>query len=542
MIGADRRQQVRSRRFWTLLVAILLAWASQTASAQQPNRGQRREFVEGLLQTLIDSQFPSEQTPPPRTPPVRPGPLAHQPGELTEVRAKLDAFAAESRELLSALQSDWSRADRVGPLIGDTANVHHAASALAGKYRQFHLRDLRPIAEDYSTLNRDWRVLAHRIQQIRGLSRSCYDDVASLNEHDRRLCELLDVEPQLDNAALLRQAAALTIDLQNLGEDLESDLPPSPDKTRLLALCRQTQQGAGDVTEAVFGGAVHDIVQQSYQRFRGDWSALAAALRTVENHYVRRTVRRVWRTDRVIHELLWLPYQTDPGHAVYMAQVLRGHIDTLYDTVSLEDLIDLPPARQVLPTASEFYGLCEYFILCAEDDDSLDDLAQAYWDLDAAWPQFSACFASAQSPDVQHTLAEIEQSMAALRQLLGIPPAVDWELAQQRSSRLEYLAHSLERSLESTMQSSSQYASHVRSRIASAAKRSRAFCASCGALNAKIVAKTSPKQLGPECTELAQTWALVQKDMISVFREEDVLHSTAEIARTLVELQTTFGP
>ncbi len=541
MIRADWTKRLSSGAGLTALAAILLLLVTDLASAQQPDRGRRREFVEGLLQTLIDSQLPPQQ-PPPRTPPLRPGPPAHETGKLTEVRAELDAFATESRELLNALQSDWSRADLVGPLIGDTAKVHHAATALAGKYRQFHLRDLRPIAEDYSTLNRDWRVLAHRIQQVRNLSRTCHDQVDSLNQHDRRLCELLDVEPQLDRSGLLRQAAALTIDLQNLGEDLESDLPPSPDKTRLLALCRQTQQGAGEVTETVFGRAVHDVVQQSYQKFRGDWSALAAALRPIESHYIQRTVRRIWRTDRVIHELLWLPYQTDPGHAVYMAQILRGHIDALYDTVSLEDLIDLPPATKVLPTASEFYGLCEYFILCAEDRDSLDDLAQAYWDLDAAWPEFSSCFASAKSPDVQHTLAEIEQSMGALRQLLGIPPAIDWELAQQRSSRLEYLAHSLERSLESTMQSSNQYASHVRGRIASAAKRSRAFCSSCGSLNSKIVSKTSPKQLGPECTKLAQTWALVQKDMISVFREEDVLRSTGEIARTLVELQATFGP
>jgi hypothetical protein len=524
---------------WTLLTAILLPPAAESAGAQPPDRGQRREFVEGLLKTLIDSQLPPQPSSPTVPPPAHP---TRPPGKLVEVRAELESFATESRELLTALQGDWSRVPTVGPLIGDTANVHHSASALAGKYRQFPLLDLTPIAEGYSSLNRDWRVLANRIQQIRNLSRKCYDYVSSLNEHDRRLCELLGVQAQLDGAAILRHTAALAVDLQNLGEDLESDLPPSPDKIRLTALCRQAQQGAGDVTEAVSGSAAYDVIRQSYQTFRAEWSALATALQPVDGPYIQRTVRRVWRTDRVIHELLWIPYTTDPAHAVYMAQVLRGHIDALYDTVSLDDLIDLPPARQVLPTASEFYGLCEYFILCAEDKDSLDDLAKAYWDLDAAWPGFSSCFASAKSPEVQRTLAEIEQSMSALRQLLGIPPSVDWELARQRSSRLEFLAHALERNLDTSMQSSSKYPSHVRSRLASAADRSRAFCTSCATLNSKIVAKTSPKQLGPECTALAQAWALVQKDMITVFREEDVLRSTAEIAKTLVELQTTFVP
>ncbi len=543
MIGADWRRRVPGVFIWVSVVVILVAWGAETASAQQSDSARRREFVQGLLKTLIDSQLPPPPTvprtqPPPPMPPVSVRP----PGELAEVLAKLESFTADSRELLAALQGDWSRTERVGPLIGDTAKVHHAASALAAKYHHSPVRDLVPVAEDYATLNRDWRVLANRIQQTRKLSQKCYDLVGALNEHDRRLCTLLEVVPQMDAAALLRHTAALIENLQNLSEDLQSDLPPSPDRIRLVSLCRKAQQGAGETTEAVSGGAAGEIIQESYGRFRSDWSALAAALHPIENRYIQRTVRRVWQTDRAIHELLSIPYQTDPAHVLYMAQVLRGDIDALYDTVSLEDLIDLPPAKQVLPTASEFYGLCEYFILCAENKDSLDDLAKAYWDLDAAWPGFSACFVSAQSPEVQRTLAEIEQSMDSLRQLLGIPPAIDWGLAQQRSSRLEYLAHALERSLESSMQTSGKYPDHVRNRLSSAADRSRSFCTSCGTLNSRIVARTSPKQLGPECTQLAQAWALVQKDMITVFREEDVLRSTAEIARTLVELQTTFGP
>ncbi len=539
MIGAVWRRRAPSGVLWTLAGVILISWVADTAVAQQTDQARRRQFVEGLLQTLIDSQLPPRQPPPPVPPPAPP---LRPPSKLAEVRTELDAFASESRELLNALQADWSRAEPVGPLIGETAKIHHAASAVAGKYRQSPLFDLAPIAQDYGLINRDWRILAYRIQQIRNLSRRASDLVGSLNAHDQRLCRLLEVQPQLDVPSLVRQTAALLVDLQNLADDLQSDLPPSPEKSRLTTLCRQAQQGAGETAEAVSGGAAHDVIQEAYKKFRTEWSALVAALRPVDNRYVQRTVRRVWQSDRVIHELLWIPYETDRAHTIYMAQVLQGHIDTLYDTVSLEDLIDLPPARQVLPIAGEFYGLCEYFILCAEGKNSLDDLAKAYWDLDAAWPGFSDCFASAKSPEVHHTLTEIEQSMSALRQLLGIPPAIDWELARQRSSRLEYLAHALERSLESTAQSSGKYPSHVRSRITSAANRSRGFCTSCRDLNAKIVAKTSPKQLGPECTALAQAWALVQKDMISVFREEDVFSSTAEVAKTLVELQTTFTP
>ena len=526
-----------------VFVGFLVGWMPADALAQHSDREKRRRFVEGLLQTLVDSHLPppgDPARPPVHAPPPTAAAAPPAPYDRVAVGREIEGFAGESRRLLQTLQGDWTHAGVVGPLVGETAKVHHAATALASRSR--HGGQGEQIVDDYRSLNSDWRVLAHRIRETRDLSPACRTHVDTLDRHDRQLCRFLGIQAQMDRMALHRQTVALTVDLQNLSEDLEADLASSQQQGKLLGQCREVQQRAAEVTEATYGNAGHDVLQAAYREFRRAWSSLAASLRPIEIPYVQRSVRRIWQSDRLMHELLWMPYETDASHLVHMAQLLQGHIDRLYDTVSLEDLIDLPPTRQVLPTASEFYGLCEYFILCAEDKDSLDDLGRAYWDLDAAWPEFSACFASARSPDVQHTLREIEQSMTALRQLLGIPPAIDWELAQQRSARLEYLAHALERNLESTLRDAGGYSNHVRSRISAATTKSRAFCRACGELNGMIVAKAEPARLAQECGKVAGQWNGLLKDLNTVFREEDVRSSTGEIAKSLVDLQTAFGP
>ncbi|MGI6416138.1 MAG: hypothetical protein ACOX1P_10745 [Thermoguttaceae bacterium] len=520
------------------MAALLLEWSPRAASAQGSDRERRRQFVEGLLQTLIESQLPQQPRPPAR--PAGPPPARPAVRGAIEAAASLDAFAAESRKLLQALQSDWTRVAVAGPLVGDTAKVHHAASSLAARCRAAD--SLNPIADAYRNLNRDWRSLAHRIGETRGLGPECRQQVQAIDRHDQTLCSLLNVQPQSDRVGLCRHAIALGVDLQNLADDMEAELPASPEKDRLIALSREAQRQAAEVAEAVFGEAPHDAIATSYRDFRKSWGTLAAALQPVEIRDAQRSIRRIWQSDRMMHELLWLPYETDPRHMVHMAQILQKHIDALYKTVSLEDLIDLPPARLVLPTASEFYGLCEYFILCAENKESPESLAKAYWDLDAAWPGFSACFASTKSPEVQKILIDIERSMTALRDLLGIPPEIDWDLALQRSARLEYLAHQLEGNLRLALQSAGSYPSAVRGRVAATAEKSRAFCGACRELNAKVVARAARDQLARQSAKVAADWASLQTDLNTVFRERDLRTSTGEIATSLVELQAAFGP
>ena len=221
---------------------------------------------------------------------------------------------------------------------------------------------------------------------------------------------------------------------------------------------------------------------------------------------------------------------------------LKEHIDRLYESVSLDVLIDLPPAARVLPIASEFHGLCEYFILCAEDKESLRQLAQAYWDLDEAWPGFAACFRPAKHADVQRALRDIEQSMAALRGSLGYRPETDWELAIQQSARLEYLAHDLERALAPTFRSAGRYSANVRTRLANASKNARSFCSNCQTVHEKIVARSDVEGIRRDCGELANQWNGLQQDLGAIFRQEDLDRSTAEITKALVGLQTSFGP
>lgn len=532
---------VRTGWIVAVLLGVFLGVFALDADAQSGDRERRRRLVEGVLRTLIDTHLERPEEPPApeqKKPPLSSAEPASR--ELVEARSVLDSYSSESRELIRALQGDWARVPAVHPLIGDTAKIQLDAATLVNRSRQ--VRELESMTEDFRRLDRDWRVLAHRVQQTPDLSQSCQDRVRALDKHNRSLCKLFGVKPQLNRAALFRQTAALGAELQDLVEDIELELEPSPARAKLLAQCRRVEQEASDFTETVFGEAPNETIKQAYQEFRQSWSPFAASLRPLQVRYLQRSTQRIWQIDHALHDLLWIPYQVDPNRLVHLAQVLQGHIDGLYDSVSLDVLIDLPPATRVLPIASEFHGLCEYFILCAEDKESLRQLAQAYWDLDEAWPGFAACFRPAKDSGVQRALRDIEQSMAVLRESLGFRPETDWELAIQQSARLEYLAHELERALAPTFRTSGRYSANVRTRLASASNNARSFCTSCQTVHERIVARSDVEGIRRDCGQLATQWNALQRDLGAVFRQEDLDRSAAEITKALVGLQTSFGP
>ena len=81
--------------------------------------------------------------------------------------------------------------------------------------------DLDSLTEHYRHLDRDWRVLSHRLHQVPGLSEGCCSCVDRLDAHGKSLCGLFQIEPQVSYRDLLRLTDSLAADLRNLVEDLE---------------------------------------------------------------------------------------------------------------------------------------------------------------------------------------------------------------------------------------------------------------------------------------------------------------------------------
>jgi hypothetical protein len=127
-----------------------------------------------------------------------------------------------------------------------------------------------------------------------------------------------------------------------------------------------------------------------------------------------------------MHELLWLPLSVDYGRLAHLTDVLTADGDRFFESVSLNVLLTVRKPEGILPTAGEFYGLCEHFAAAVGGQAPLEDLQQDYEYLIACWPELSAYFQRCSDQDVLANLAEIESSFVTIRDTLDMKPNLEW--------------------------------------------------------------------------------------------------------------------
>ena len=156
-------------------------------AAQTPPQAGRRQFVEGLLQSLIDSQLDREAPPPNRSPLPRPD------DKLIAARQHLDSFSTESAELINHWSANAAQAPGTRQMLGDLIKLNATVSNVQS--RAANARRVEDLAPDFVALDRDWRLMAYRMKQIEGLSPECVRCIGHLNELDTTLCGVFGISP-----------------------------------------------------------------------------------------------------------------------------------------------------------------------------------------------------------------------------------------------------------------------------------------------------------------------------------------------------------
>lgn len=221
-----------------LLTSFLWLGSTDNVARAQSDREQRREFVQGLMRTFLEAQVERHLGPRHSHPPhVKPVPVSPT---MNKARAILASFSQESGRLRSALHADASRASTPRRYVGNAFQVNAAATALANQATASS--QLEPLVENVRTLDREWRLLSHRLQQVEGLSEACRRSVQQLDRYDNELCALFGVQPQIDHRELLRAADALAIDLKYLVQDIEIELGKSSKYRELVVAGRRVER------------------------------------------------------------------------------------------------------------------------------------------------------------------------------------------------------------------------------------------------------------------------------------------------------------
>ncbi|MCB9937925.1 MAG: hypothetical protein H6823_06770 [Planctomycetaceae bacterium] len=519
-----------SKQMVLLLVLMVTVATNLTPlSAQAPTRDPRRQFVEGLLQSLIESQLDRRAPPSPNRPP-----LPRPDENLIAARKHLDGFSTHSNELVTHWNANAARSPGTRQMLGDliklnasVANVR-ARSANAGR-----LEDLKP---DFVNLDRDWRLMSYRLQQMDDLGADCVRCIGHLNQIDAALCELLDVSPQVDFHALATETIAINTSLSHLIQDIEFELPRSRTGRSLIAEASQVQQRALQLSDVVSQRRSYDEIVGRFRAFYGEWRSLAGKIRQVDSRHLERNVTRIEESAHAIHELLWLAEDVDYGRLSYLATALRRDVDGLFNVVSLNVLLELPAANRVLPVAGEFYGLCENFTQSVESHAPLRQLQSDYRYLIQSWPELSGSFSPCRNPAVTQSLKAIEESFVALRDAIGLAAPIDWQHVNEVAAALVISADNAMAEVQQHVYSNARYDQQFRFE---SARDAAAFRGAARRLHEAIVNRQT-ELLADRTAAAAQAWTGLNERCFRRLPSADQVHLRqlqASATQQVVELQ-----
>lgn len=433
---------------------LLIAALGGAAAAQSSER--RREFVEGVLRALVETQvlphLARDGQPPPGQPPGGRPPADPR---YRDARVAIEQFSAQVGELLVLLRREESVRPELRPLLGDAIAVKAMTDALLRR------ADLQPdralLADGFAAVAQRWRTLATRLQGSDAVSGACRQSVHKLTASGERVCQLLGISPQIDRDEIVQLLAILAGELRGLQDAIAAQAARSRDSQIALIELQRLQMQVSLLTGAASRPASYDEFLAQYRAVHKSWRVLLGQMRSLDFGDGERRIRRIDYVHRQLHDLLWIPLELDRGGLARAAALLSRNVDAVCQCVSLQMLLAMPSAEDVLRAARELRSLGADFSQAAAGPDSLESLRWDFRLLDVQWQTFRSCLAGLDSPELSQQLGYLEDNLQAVQGFLGIRPLVDVELAIELAGQVDSLTDQLHRDLRERLGPSSRY-------------------------------------------------------------------------------------
>lgn len=340
----------------------------------------------------------------------------------------------ESGRLYAALDADYRRNPQLRSLLADLGRLRSRTNSInqdlaAGV-------DMSLIVADFRNADADWRIFSTRMSQTRGLSSATQQSFARIDQLDRQIGKLFQMEPTLDRRALLQQLSSLENSLLFLTDELARDPAVS---TQVISSGRKLQQRISRVVSMVVDEYSYDKIVTEYNGFDQSFTALMPQLTSIRNPYIERTVQRLSSANDLVHELLWMENTTSRAELKRLASALMQDVDQFYTRTSLVRLLGFKDPARSLSSASDFYGTVQNFRDLLERNEADNRVEESYAYVEEEGRRFLAIFRQTRVQAVITELQEIEDDISAIRRELNLGDSSP--LSQQR---LRTVAASLE--------------------------------------------------------------------------------------------------
>jgi hypothetical protein len=515
------------------------------ASAQGPqsDRERRRQAIEGILFNLVETHLLRDRDrEPPRGPqPGQPIPPVHRHvdgAKYRDAQRAVQSFSEESGRLIGMLREEERLSPGIRPLLGDAISIKAKSDALLRRGYTHGYADA--FARDFQEIDRQWRVLSHRLEQTEDLSGRCRDHVKKMCACNHQVCELFDIDPQVDRHELIRHSAALANELRSILEHLSRNARRGGAYSELLREGPKLHLQIRYWANAVANNAPYDSLVSQYKGLHTNWRAFAARLRSVDHRYYEQHIHHIDRANDAIHDLLWITPPLDQAAIAHGGNLLHQDMDELCGMITLQMLLSVQNAPELIGSVQEFHHLCEDFQSCAARKADIEDLRWDYRLLEVEWQQMAGHFEAIHQEAVSRRLADMEQTIQFLRDSLGIRPLFDRESALVLAAETDALADMLNRDLSRCLSKGQRYAPQFRRDAQQCAGR---FRDAAHRFHERLVTRADDAAVKKDCEELSQSWRHFQEHVSELERQDQVLLSRhiSRVAPAMAKLQVMLA-
>ena len=407
--------------FFALIFSSLATRSMLFAQNGQPSRGgsasdRTRGFIDDYSNSF-DSEFGSEFNSARES---ANGQVENQPDvDIKVLRPLIRNFSDGMTQLTYALSEQVNAVPGLRQSYSQALRLSGIALGLH-KYADKHALD-RPLQDQLRQLDADWRELAYRLENLRGVPEESLDLIKEMNSADQRIRQALGIQPQLDRRQLLLKSAGLVADLENLQEDMASELGNAQS-------AQVYRRAVGRIRQVILNliAVIRDdrsdakVIVEEYQQFETLWTPLALKLREEEDRYIERGLRRVSATSSEIHQLLLLPKKVDSSRIIQAAADLKRDIDEFFERTPLILVMQLPKAKQAIATADQFYYACSQFTEVVNQRHEQSEILESFRQIESAERAFLDVYRDLDSDKAMGVLSRISQTVKALRSTLHL--------------------------------------------------------------------------------------------------------------------------
>ncbi len=509
---------------------------AQVRVASDQSRG---KFYDNVLRNLVDSQTNWRQQNQPNGRTNQSPVQANQSQKVVQSRPKLQAFANEAAQLITALRYEEQYSLHARGLLGEAYGVKAVADVLLARTSNSNLTDEQFTAE-FAELDRQWHMLSHQIQQTADVSNTVMQRVQRLDQINKELEGQLNLHPQMDMDGLTYYFSALGENLNNLAQDVRIDLFSHPKKEQFAGNLQQLRTKAERLRLAVENNYRYKDVAEYYKSFHTEWLSTKNELRSADDRYIQRNINRITQLHNKVHELLWMPPVIDGRDILYQADQLRQQIGRTAEGITMRDMLEQPNSRELFTKALEFHGLCNAFRNTVATETQLDNLRWDFKTLEVAWDDIKSSLNPLERQDTIQNIAAIETSVAQLRHDLGLHDEMEWDKAIELASNLRNMSDLLYYDVNRIVGRSNQFPQQFRNRTIQLADQ---FHNSAKQLHVYLVRQTSTPEIANISKQMAQQWNELQGIMAQVPYEQryELARTSQEISPAMAKLQVMYS-